>query len=53
MNKPQVLGGLGEKDRNNNTQWKQQNRIYDNNVAIKITTCCNPYYLENDKGGRK
>ena len=41
---PQVIGGIGEKDSNNNTQWKQQNRIYDNNVAISITTAFNPYY---------
>ena len=42
--KPKVLGGIGEKDSNNNTQWKQQNRIYDDNVAISITTAFNPYY---------
>ena len=42
--KPKVLGGVGEKDSNNNTQWKQQNRIYDDNVAISITTSFNPYY---------
>ena len=41
---PQVLGGIGEKDSNNNTQWKQQNRIYDDNVSISITTSFNPYY---------
>ena len=42
--KPQVLGGIGEKDSNNNTQWKQQNRVYDDNVSISITTAFNPYY---------
>ena len=42
--KPKVLGGIGEKDSNNNTQWKQQNRIYDDNVSISITTAFNPYY---------
>ena len=44
MSKPKVLGGVGNKDSNNNTQYKQQNRIYDDNVGISITTCCNPYY---------
>jgi len=42
--KPKVLGGIGEKDSNNGTQWKQQNRIYDEDCAITVTTCCNPYY---------
>jgi len=41
---PQVLGGLGEKKSNNGTQWYQQNRIYDDKVAISVTTECNPYY---------
>ena len=51
--KPKVLGGIGEKDSNNNTQWKQQNRIYDNNVGISITTCYNPNYLDNNLRIRK
>lgn len=46
--KPKVLGGVGEKDSNNNTQWKQQNRIYDDNVAISVTTSFNPYYVEKE-----
>ncbi len=50
--KPKVLGGIGEKDSNNNTQWKQQNRTYDDNVSISITTCFNPYY-KNDLRIRK
>ena len=45
--KPKVLGGIGEKDSNNNTQWKQQNRIYDDKVAISVTTAFNPYYKNN------
>lgn len=49
---PQVLGGIGEKDSNNNTQWKQQNRVYDDNVSISITTTFNPYY-KNDLRIRK
>ena len=51
--KPKVLGGIGEKDSNNNTQWKQQNRIYDNNVGIAVTTCFNPNYVDNDLRIRK
>ena len=44
---PKVLGGTGEKDSNNNTQWKQQNRIYDDNIAITLATSYNPYYYNN------
>lgn len=51
--KPKVIGGIGEKDSNNNTQWKQQNRIYDNNVSIAVTTCFNPNYLDNNLRIRK
>lgn len=51
--KPKVIGGVGKKDSNNNTQYKQQNRVYDNNIAISVTTCCNPYYVvrNNNKKG--
>lgn len=52
MIKPKVLGGIGEKDSNNNTQWKQQNRIYDDECAIAVTTICHPYY-KNDLRIRK
>lgn len=41
---PRVLGGLGEKKSNSGTQWYQQDRIYDDNVAISVTTAFNPYY---------
>ena len=51
--KPKVIGGIGEKDSNNNTQWKQQNRVYDNNVPIAVTTCFNPNYLDNNLRIRK
>ena len=44
VDKPKVLGCIGEKDSNNNTQWKQQNRVYDDKVAISVTTSFNPYY---------
>lgn len=47
VDKPKVLGGIGEKDSNNNTQWKQQNRVYDDKVAISVTTAFNPYYKNN------
>lgn len=41
---PKVIGGIGEKKSNGGTQWYQQDRIYDNNVAISVTTGFNPYY---------
>ena len=48
-NKPQVLGGIGEKKSNDGNQWYQHDRVYDDNVAITITTECNPYYKNNLK----
>ena len=42
MNKPKVLGGYGKIGSTN--QFHQQNRVYDNNVAISITTEFNPFY---------
>jgi len=42
-----VVGGVGEKKSNGGTQWYQQDRIYDDKVAISVTTVCNPYYLNN------
>lgn len=50
MIKPKVIGGIGEKKSNNNTQWYQQDRVYDDNVAITITTELNPFY-KISKGG--
>ena len=44
LKEPQVLGGIGEKKSNGGTQWYQQDRIYDDNVAISVTTAFNPYY---------
>jgi site-specific DNA-cytosine methylase len=41
---PKVIGGIGEKKSNGGTQWYQQDRNYDNNVAISVTTGFNPYY---------
>ena len=47
MNKlePQVIGGIGKKKSNNNKQWYQQDRIYDNKIAISVTTSFLPYYF--------
>jgi DNA (cytosine-5)-methyltransferase 1 len=53
MNKPKVIGGIGEKDSNSGTQWKQQNRIYDNNVGISVCTCFNPNYIDRNLRIRK
>ena len=50
---PKVIGGVGEKDSNNGTQWKMQNRIYDNKVGIAIATSFNPYYVDNSLRIRK
>lgn len=41
---PKVLAGIGEKKSNGGTQWYQQDRVYDNQVAISVTTAFNPYY---------
>ena len=41
---PRVIGGIGEKLSNGGTQYYQQNRIYDDNVAITCSTGFNPYY---------
>lgn len=44
---PKVIGGIGEKTSNNNTQWVQQRRIYDDGIAISIATDFYPYYKDN------
>lgn len=44
-NKPQVIGGIGNKC-NNDMQYHQQNKIYDNSIAISCTTSLNPYYID-------
>ena len=43
-NEPKVIGGIGEKKSNGGTQWYQQDRIYDDNIEMAVTTVCNPYY---------
>ena len=47
--KPKVLGGIGDKKSNGGKQWYMQDRIYDNNIAISVTTAFNPYYLSKEK----
>lgn len=47
INEPRVIGGIGEKKSNGGTQWYQQDRIYDDNLAISVTTSFNPYYKSN------
>ena len=48
-----VIGGIGEKKSNGGTQWYQQDRIYDNNVGLSLSTCANPYYPDNQLRIRK
>lgn len=45
--KPKVIGGFGKIG--STGQFHQQNRIYDNNIAISVTTSFNPYYREDSK----
>lgn len=47
QDKPKVLCGIGEKKSNGGRQWYQQDRVYDDNVAISVTTSYNPYYKNN------
>jgi DNA (cytosine-5)-methyltransferase 1 len=47
---PKVIAGVGEKKSNGGTQWYQQDRIYDDNVAISVTTAFNPYYATAMRG---
>ncbi len=42
-NQSRVIGGIGEKKSNNNTQYYLQNRIYEDNIAVSVTTSFNPY----------
>ena len=42
--KPKVIGGIGEMKSNGGTQYYQQDRIYDENCAISVTTSFNPNY---------
>lgn len=38
MNKPKVVGGIGEKKSNGGTQFYLQDRIYDGEIATTTTT---------------
>lgn len=44
VDEPRVIGGIGEKKSNGGTQWYQQDRIYDNKIAMSVTTGFLPYY---------
>ena len=48
-----VIGGIGEKKSNGGTQWYQQDRIYDNNIGLSLSTTANPYYPDNQLRIRK
>ena len=41
----ECICGVGEKRSNNGTQWYQQDRIYQGDESISVTTTCNPYYV--------
>ena len=44
QNECNLIGGIGEKDSNNNQQWKLQNRIYSSDNSMpSIATAFNPY----------
>lgn len=51
--KPKVLGGIGEKKSNDGKQWYQQDRVYDNNIGISVTSTFNPYYVDKSLKIRK
>ena len=44
---PKCIGGIGEKKSNGGAQWYQQDRIYEDNCAMAVTTTANPYYQSN------
>lgn len=48
---PRVIGGLGEKKSNGGTQYYEQNRIYDDNIATAIPaeSSFHPYYKDASK----
>lgn len=47
---PVVIGGVGEKKSNEGRQWYQQDRVYDDKIAISVTTSFNPYYIDSNQG---
>lgn len=52
-NIPKVVGGIGDKKSNSGKQWYQQDRIYDNEAGISVTTSCNPNYIDKKLRIRK
>jgi len=52
-NEPKVIGGIGEKKSNGGTQWYQQDRVYDNNVGMAITSTFQPNYIDQNLRIRK
>ena len=50
---PCVIGGVGEKKSNGGTQWYQQDRIYDNNIGLSLSTTAQPYYPDKQLRIRK
>lgn len=54
MNKVILYGGIGDKNSNNNTQWYQQNRIYDaDGIALCISSAFNPWYKVSEEDGKR
>ena len=47
VEEPRVVGGIGEKKSNGGRQYYQQDRIYDNKVALSVTTSFLPYYVDH------
>ena len=55
MRDVEVIGGIGEKNSNNNTQWQFQNRIYNPMGIIPALTTLRRGYLtivERESNGR-
>lgn len=55
MRDVEVIGGIGEKNSNNNTQWKFQNRVYNPMGIIPALTTLGRGYLtivERESNGR-
>ena len=48
LKEPMVIAGIGEKKSNGGTQWYQQDRVYEGDVAISVTTAFNPYYAVDE-----
>lgn len=55
MRDVEVIGGIGEKNSNNNTQWQFQNRIYNpQGLSPSLTTLGRGYLtvIERERNGR-